>query len=379
MYSEEYKERLQLFKDAISFKKPKRTPFLSDFFTWKICDSPYTFKEALYNYDIMEKVVCQFHERYGLDAYTDLGTRNQMLVIEAMGKGSSYYFDEEKDSINVVDNVLMEGDEYADYVKDPARFMKMMFARKYPQATAKNITATIEQLMKFMQFSNKMSDIFENKYSIPRVMDTSTAVFLPAEIFSSALRGIKGFSIDMRRNPDGILAASDAYFKINCVAKIEAQVQADTSMNVFEGGLALLAYSTMTPKQFDRFYWPYLKKYADALTGAGKPVFLYCESTMERFSDFFAEYPKGSLILSPELDDLFTIREKVPGACLVGGIHTDVLGHGSPQDTVDLPKKMIDGLGEGYILSTYKMVSFKNDCKRENLLALSKFVKEYTL
>ncbi len=61
----------------------------------------------------------------------------------------------------------------------------------------------------------------------------------------------------------------------------------------------------------------------------------------------------------------------------MGGMTTDLLGNGTKQQCIDYAKKLIDELGDGFIFSTNKMVSFRNDCKRENLLAVTDFVRNY--
>ena len=104
MYSKGYLERVQLFKDAIALKQPARTPNMSNFFTWKICDSDYSFRDAIYDYDVMKQVVVDFHNRYDFDAYMDLGTRNPIRVTDALG-GGSHCLNEEGTGINVVDDV----------------------------------------------------------------------------------------------------------------------------------------------------------------------------------------------------------------------------------------------------------------------------------
>ena len=54
----------------------------------------------------MEKVVCDFHERYNFDAYTDLGTRNPVRVTNALG-GYHYVIDDEKEVINIDDRSIL--------------------------------------------------------------------------------------------------------------------------------------------------------------------------------------------------------------------------------------------------------------------------------
>lgn len=377
MHSQEYLDTVQLFRDAIAFKQPKRTPHLSGFFTWKIHDSKYSFKEALYDDKKMEELVCEFHERYNFDAYIDLGTRNPMRLSEAMGPGSIYTFNEEVDSIIVTDKPMMEGDEYGKYAADPTGFMRELFQRKYPNATAANMLAAMNELINFGQFSGKIAQKFVKKYSRPSVFSMTGAIMMPPEFFSSTARGIKNYALDMRRHGDEIVAAQDVFFETKNRPEIEVNLASDTSIYVTDFYTALLAYSTMSPKQFEKFYWPYLKKYIDMVVEAGKTLYIYSEASMMRLVDFFQDIPRGHLIIHPEADSVLELREKLPNVCICGGMTTSLLGNGTPEECVEYAKMLIDTMGPGFILSQDKMVSFKNDCKRENMLAVCDFVRNY--
>lgn len=144
MSGELYKERVKLFKDTVALKKTERIPNLSNFFTWKIFDSEFGLKEALYDYKKMEKLVCDFHERYQFDAYMDLGVRNPMAVTDALGGGFSVVNDE-KESISFVDHVLMDSSEYKDYAKDPHKYNKLLFQRKFPNLTTQAFGKGIQE------------------------------------------------------------------------------------------------------------------------------------------------------------------------------------------------------------------------------------------
>lgn len=56
---------------------------------------------------------------------------------------------------------------------------------------------------------------------------------------------------------------------------------------------------------------------------------------------------------------------------------TELLGKGTPQECVDYAKRLVDEMGSGYIFSQDKMISFKFDCQRENLLAVNDFLRNY--
>ena len=112
---------------------------------------------------------------------------------------------------------------------------------------------------------------------------------------------------------------------------------------------------------------------------AGKTIMIYCENEILRFAEFFQELPKGTAIVHLEMDDIFEARKRFPNLCLAGGFPIDLLGHGTPEQCVDYAKRLIDGMGEGFIMSQTKMACFPGDCRRENLLAVNDFARNYAL
>jgi hypothetical protein len=56
---------------------------------------------------------------------------------------------------------------------------------------------------------------------------------------------------------------------------------------------------------------------------------------------------------------------------------TDLLGYRTKEQCIDYAKKLINTLGDGYVFSQDKMISFRNDAKRENVIAVNDFVRSY--
>ena len=90
-FSQAYMDRLQLLKDCIAMKPTRRVPLNSLFYWWKIFDSDkgYKLSECLRDYDKMESVVREFHERYGFDVYNELGTRVMFTPFDELGDRKS--------------------------------------------------------------------------------------------------------------------------------------------------------------------------------------------------------------------------------------------------------------------------------------------------
>jgi hypothetical protein len=78
-----------------------------------------------------------------------------------------------------------------------------------------------------------------------------------------------------------------------------------------------------------------------------------------------------------EQDDIFEVRKKLPNVALAGGMTTDLLGHSTKEQCVNYARKLIDTLGDGFALSQNKMMSFRNDAKRENVIAVNEFARSY--
>lgn len=173
-----------------------------------------------------------------------------------------------------------------------------------------------------------------------------------------------------------------AYLNILFARKFPAlqrALQAGEKTYIADVYCALIGHQVMNRKQFEQLYLPQLRQILDACAQAGKMVYLYVEGSIARFAEYFKDVPKGCAIMHLEIDDIFEMRKLLPGMCLAGGMTTDLLGSESPERCVAHAEKLVSELGPGYVMSQNKMLSFKNDCRRENLLAVNNFVREYTL
>jgi len=194
------------------------------------------------------------------------------------------------------------------------------------------------------------------------------------------LRGIRGLSHDMRKMPEKmkeVVTAMDARgLDPWCESIKTAPKDPDTAFDV---RTAVMAHNLLSPKQFEDYYWPSLKKILDATVEGGKLAYLYIQGSFKRFWDYLKDYPKGHFAIYTELDDVYEMRRALPNITAAGGIPVSMLGNASKEACVAYVRRLVEELGAdgGFILSEDKMVSFPHDARPENLRAVCDFIQTY--
>lgn len=379
-------QRVQLFRDAANFKKTERIPQFSSAVTWKIFDAGHTLDEAMTDFDVMEECVRHYLDTYNADAMLDIGIRNQFNVTEAFGEGGYYYYT--PDVVGIKDHAHCTLDTLEEYIENPEKYIwEKVLPEKYGEEWNKKTLdvwkKTFKEYMAYTKYILHMNSVVK-EYGIPSMAPNNPmkgAIEFGIEALEANLLGIKQLSIAMRRGPDKLdsfISRWDAEHIDPIIEKIKAGDGPDYKY-CFDASIMMLAHNIMNTKQFERFYWPSLKKLLDAYAEKGMNVRIFCEGSMERILDYFKDYPKGVLTFHLEQDDPFTVREKLPNVCIMGGMTTELLANGTPEECVAYAKRLCDELGRdgGYIYSENKMLSYRNDAKSENMAAVSEFIKNY--
>lgn len=378
--------RKQIINDAIRMKKkPERTPHFSNFWTWSILESGYKLSGPLHDWGIMEKIILDFQKRYPFDLVASIGIRNPVQVVEPIGR-SKYDIDDERETINIRDVPSMNADEYDLLLKEFHRFLweKLMprrFAGFTSNLTINGFGQVVKRFNTFGEYVQRVTERLQNECGVTNIYSYPTLV--PGfETVYNFLRGIRGTSHDMRKNPDKLKAACD-FFDARDIDPVLLQLKndarRDTSPLAFDAISILLGHNMLSIKQWETFYWPSLKKILDAVVTGDKTIYVFAEGSTSRFWEYLRDYPKGHIAIHVEQDDLFEFRKALPNICIVGGMPTRLLGRGTKEQCVSHAKLLIDELGAegGFILSQDKMVSYRNDTKSENLKAVCDFVREY--
>ena len=355
----EVAERAALLTATVKHEKTERIPIMSNAWNWKVYDAGFTLSEALYNGKKYTKVLEHYFDNYHADFMFETGSRNPFIYTQYLGSDKRYIIDDEKKIMNVVDESYLEPEEYDELINDPMKFIWEKFLpRKCPNlAQEKNGKVYIDSMYAYINWLNGYlgyGKTLAKKYGVPLLTDLYAPFYMMngMEIMLDFMRGMRGLSVDLRRQPEKVKAAVDALDSI-----FEPKMEGYTGMHghnpeaAFDGAMVFIATSMLSPKQFETFYLPWLNRTKDFAVEHDKTVIIFAESENSRFYEFLKDLPEGHFAILAEQNDIFNTKKELPNMCVMGGMPVELLGKAKPEECVDYAKKLIDELAVdgGYI------------------------------
>ena len=385
----EVAERAALITATVKHEKTERIPIMSNAWNWKVYDAGFTLSDALYNQKKYTNVLKHYFDNYPADFMFETGSRNPFVYTQYLGSDKRYIIDDEKKIMNVVDESYLEPDEYDELINDPMKFIWEKFLpRKCPNLKQeKNGKVYIDSMYAYINWLNGYlgyGKTLAKNYGVPLLTDLYAPFYMMngMEIMLDFMRGMRGLSVDLRRQPEKVKAAVEALDSI-FEPKMEgyAGPHGHNPDAAFDGAMVFIATSMLSPKQFETFYLPWLNRTKDFAVEHDKTVIIFAEAENSRFYEFLKDLPEGHFAILAEQDDIFNTKKELPNLCVCGGMPVELLGKATPEECVDYAKKLIDELAVdgGYIYSEKKMMSYMTDCKSENLKAVTEFVHDFRI
>ncbi|MFZ7121946.1 MAG: uroporphyrinogen decarboxylase family protein [Eubacteriaceae bacterium] len=385
-YQAKLKERIEIFDDAVRMtKRPKRVPFVTNDAFWRYYDLGYKLSGALLNSKSIEDVLVEFQHRYEFDLFLDIGDRNPLQMTRSLGN-YEYNIDDKNNTLILKEQCFFMEEDYDEFVENPVKTLwENILPRKYslftPEMDVKIISNT---LTKFLEYNQAMAHTVKrliDECGVPPIFDEENGakIFPAFECLYNFLRGMKGLSHDLRRCPEKVEKFSevfhDKYVK-HSIQNIKTPEDITSCFTVFT---IMLSQNMINAKQFEKFYWPHFKEIADKVVETNNTMFILSEGTTKHVTEYLQELPKGHFCFYIEADDIFEARKRLPNIAFWGGLPLDIIANGTKQECIDYAKKVIDEVGRdgGLVLSTSRFTTSPKDCNRENLLAVSEFVRNY--
>jgi len=196
----------------------------------------------------------------------------------------------------------------------------------------------------------------------------------PFDFIGDTLRGTRGILTDMFRQPDAVLEACDRIAPI-VVRWVTRAANPQTAPLVFMP-LHKGADGFMSVEQFQKFYWPSLRKVIDGLVADGFVPYLFAEGAYGTRLETIADVPKGSTVWHFDHTDMRRAKQILGGtACIQGNVPLPLLQLGTADDVKAYCRDLIQavGAGGGFILDVGAVV---DEAKEENMMAMIQAAKE---
>ena len=282
-----------------------------------------------------------------------------------------------------VEGERMKSDEYDLLIEDPVAFM---FERFLPRAlndfkergSIRSYIAFLKGGMAAMMWGfltrNRVMYL-ENELGMPLPM--AGVMLAPFDYLADGLRGLNGIMIDIHRQPEKVLEACDAIIPdiVNAALAIADPLRRYPIFMPLHRG----AFPFLSPKNFDKFYWPSFKKAMMMLIEAGYAIRAYLEGDWGPNWDHFCEMPKGKILCDiDDKGDILKAKEDLKGCqCIAGGMPDSLLILGDPWEVKEKAKQLCETVGRdgGYIMNGGCGIPYHT--KPENYRAMIDAVLEY--
>lgn len=402
-----FEERKERVMDAIQLKVPDRVPIISfgGFFAAKYAGL--TFKDAMYD---REKTV-EASLRYLQDFQPDLGENPFMFTLLGAQLESIGYKRlawpghglDDMSSYQFIEGEIMKASEYDEYLFDPTDFViRKVWPRVYgalePFAQLPSLQTVTDYMSvsAFVSFADPgMQKALESMVNTGKIVQENFgaamafnqklvelgfpsilggAALAPYDYIGDILRGTRGIMVDMRRNPDKLLAMIEKVYPMMLRMGMTAKQAGLPGVFIpLHKGLD----GFMSPDQFKTFYWPTLKRLIEAFIAEDLIPMVLWEGDCESRLDLIGDIPPGKAVYMFERTDMFKAKEILGDVvCLYGNVPLTMLVTGSPDDVKEYCKKLIDkvGKGGGFIMAPSTSL---DDARVENVGAMFDVTREY--
>ncbi|KPU45640.1 methylcobalamin:coenzyme M methyltransferase [Oxobacter pfennigii] len=378
-----YNERLGRYTAAIALEPTDRVPlaFNSNYFAEK--DSGYTYQQIMYDPQIWAQLEVDFAKKHPeLDTvrtniqfspnYDVVNTKLYKVPGRDIDPNSLQQF---------VEGEYMKADEYRMFIDDPIGFrMDRYFPRVLGEYKDRGSTRSYMAFLKsgFLQgiaagLTREREGRLQNEVGMP--VPVRGGFTAPFDVLSDNFRGLNGIMRDMFRQPDDVLEACEAILK-DQLARAVSSADPKKQLPIF---IATHKPCFMSPKQFDKFYWPTFYKGVMTLIEAGWKFRIFLEGNWEPHWHHMAEFPKGTVLCDVDNEaDIFKAKETFGHKqCITGGIPTHMLILGTPEEIKARVKLLCETVGKdgGWIPQGGGHIP--QDTKPENFRALIDAVIEY--
>lgn len=272
-----------------------------------------------------------------------------------------------------VDKSYVSEDDWDAYLKDPSGFtLRRILPQKFDALKGLQFINTFamcgQSVLSYAQFANPMvqdalraliqtgnevgeylaggmeltMSVIQNGYPV-----YGGAVGCAAfDDFADTVRGLMELCMDIVSDPQPVAKALEYVSDITVPAAI-AQCQMTHSDNLFIP-LHCGVDNFMSVENYEKYYWPGLKKLIMAAIDADVTPIVFCEGKYDTRLECITDVPKGKVLYVFENVDWKKAKNIVGSvAAIGGGMNTHTLMNGTPEQVTEEVKRQMDILAPG--------------------------------
>lgn len=402
---EGYKKRVTRLMKAISCEQPDRVPLLLPSFP--LYYSSITLKEAMHDNQkaiaAARKWFKDFPESDTFSGGGAMSARASEILDSQSMRWPGHGLPDNASLPNFVEGEYMKADEYDLLIKDPSDWCFRYYLPRHlgalkPFASFAPLSDMLGMANRFVTPAIRPDvraafqaiidyGIEEEKWNKPFMEFTREGLeagypsmmggqsHAPFDILADTLRGTRGIFRDMYRQPEKILEAIEILTPMNIDIGVR---MANMSRNpVVFFALHKGDDAFMSDAQFQKFYWPSLRKVVIGLINEGIVPCLFAEGKYTNRLDLITDLPKGKAYWHFDQTDMDKAKRLLGGkACIAGNVPASLLITGTPKAVKEYCRHLIEvcGQGGGYILTSGAGIDKGNP---DNLRAMIEAALEY--
>ncbi len=402
-----FKKRVERFIAAYKVEKPDRVPVSLNIGATPAYLAGSDLHSVMYDYEKAKNIWMKFNQDIEMDTLASPGMVLPGRVYDLMDyrlySWPGHRLPVSATGIQFVEGEYMKADEYDALIRNPSDFWQRTYIPRVfgafesfkflqPLTTIIELPATHfipysrpdvqDSLKKLIDIGNELSRWMAvnaefGKWGLAAgyPMGRGGMAKAPFDTLGDTLRGTKGIISDMYRQPDKLLEAIEVITNITIDQTLASANAGMSYMVMFP--LHKGADGFMSQKQFEKFYWPSLKKVILALVSEGIIPLLFAEGSYETRLDSVNEFPKGAVTWLFDKTDMARAK-RILGAkcCIQGNIPSSLLITGKPKEAKEFCRRLLETCapGGGVILSGGAGVDNANP---EVIRAIMDAAKEY--
>jgi uroporphyrinogen-III decarboxylase len=403
-----YKQRVTRFIKAIKLEEPDRVPVMLPTGNYPAYWAGANFRTLMYDYKKAHQIWIKYMKAFGdMDVFNGPGLVPSGKIAEVVSsklqKLPGLGLPDDASMNQFVEGEYMMADEYDLLIMDPTDYnLRVMLPRTTPLFESfkklppirslmgtswvavlsdPKIRKTFQALMdlsdehKRWQRANMRINNYIRSRGYPSLFGGGPMAGAPFDHFADALRGTRGIVMDMYRQPKKLHEAME--FWLNMMIETSIKNFPMTNSPICMMPLHKGDDTFMSDKQFEEFYWPYLRGVFMAMINEGLVPMPFAEGRYNNRLKQIADTPRSGVVWYFDQTDMAQAKKIIGDiCCIAGNVPTSVVMTGTVKQVKESCRKLIKACapGGGYILAGGASIDKGN---MANLHAMMDAAKEY--